>query len=147
MERQQARGVGGPECLKARAREIEAEAAFLRRHEELIDWAVEELGLDRERAEGIYEIAREEDVEPAYVLELVRCGVGVGPKPPQSHAPSLETSAPAWVANAPDPEGAQAEWRLRVTVRRLRSLLEESDSVPAALRAFAAEPDIVAIRY
>ncbi len=142
-ERDSAAGPSGTDCLRARARLIAAEATSLRRHEELLDWAVEELGLARPFAEQIYEIAIEEDVEPAYVFELVRCGVGISEQVAgRSDAPSLQPSPPDWIERSPRPDEARREWRLRTSTRRLRSLLEGESSPADALRAFANAPDI-----
>lgn len=136
-------GPRGTPCLEERARRIAAEAASLRRHEELLDWAVRELGLERSFAERIYEIAGEEDVEAAYVFELVRCGVGIRyDVAADSAAPSLQTSPPDWIAQSPQPDEARREWRLRLGTRRLRALLDSEPTPAAALHAFAIAPDV-----
>ncbi len=144
-ERARDRGV---ECLKGRALRIEAEAAFLRRHEEIVEWAGAELGVERAFAERIYEIAIEEGVEPAFAFELVRCGVGiVEASGGEADAPSLQTTPPAWVSERPDPDEAPREWRLRTSVRRLAALLNDGRAPAEALREFAASPDIDAVAY
>ena len=133
----------GTDCLKRRARQIEAEAAVLRRHDELIEWAVEELGLERRFAETVYEVARQESVDPAIAFELIRCNVGVRDDAAKSGAaPSLQSTPPDWIAAAPPPDEAHREWRLRTSVRRLRSLLETAASPGDALIAFANASDV-----
>lgn len=133
----------GAECLEDRARQIAAEAALLRRHEELLSWAVEELGLERAFAEMVYEIAQEEEVEPAYAFEFVRCRVGIGGEAKGSaDAPSLQSTPPDWLEASPSPDEALREWRLRTSIRRLRTLLREQDTPAEALRAFAVAPDL-----
>ncbi|MGH7481671.1 MAG: hypothetical protein ACRELV_05910 [Longimicrobiales bacterium] len=137
-----------PDCLKRRAREIEAEAGFLRRHEELVDWAVSELEVDPAFAERVYDIAREERIEPAYAFELVRCGAGIRAEVARAGAaPSLDAREPSWIADSPDPESALREWRLRVSLRRLRALMEECETPTDALVRFAEAPDVDAAGY
>ncbi len=132
----------GVKCLEERARLIAEEAVALRRHEELLEWAVDEIGLDRAFAERVYDVAREEGIEPAYVFELVNCGVGVEPGSTADDAPSLQPAPPRWIEQAPPPDEAARERRLRTSARRLKSLMESCAGPAAALRSFAEAPDV-----
>jgi hypothetical protein len=58
-----------------------------RRHEVLMEWAEDEIGLSREYAEQVYALAGEEELEPVYGFLLVRCGVGIRElEPPEPDA-------------------------------------------------------------
>lgn len=131
------------ECLLRRADEIEEMAGRQRRRIELVERAVDEGWTDRELAEEAYDIAREEGLEPAFGLELVRCGVAVC-EPPDSEleATSAVRGHPEWLEPPVEPEEATRERRLRLSFRRLRHLLEERRNPEEALLAFAAEPDV-----
>jgi hypothetical protein len=137
------RDAGAAACLLQRTEEIETMAGRQRRRIELVDRAVGEEWMDRELAEEAYDIAREEGLEPAFGLELVRCGVAVC-EPPDS---DLEATAavrghPEWLEPPVEPEEAVRERRLRTSFRRLRRLLEDRPTPEEALTAYAAEPDV-----
>lgn len=133
----------GIDCLKRHAADIESEAHTLRRHEELLDWATDDIGLERAWAEQAYDIAREEEIEPAIAFELIRCGVGIRAEVmDDSGAPKLDPSSPSWIAGGPTPDQAMREWRLRTSLRRLRTLIREHGAPAPALRAFADAPDV-----
>ncbi|HEX6940595.1 MAG TPA: hypothetical protein VF158_14355 [Longimicrobiales bacterium] len=140
-------GGNGVDCLIRRARVTEDEASRLRRRSELIDRAVEEDGVDPELAAEVYDLAREEGVEPAFAFELLRCGVAVrdmGEEAPE--ATYTERGYPSWVEALP-PEAARRERMLRTSFRRLRSHLERAPSPEAALIDFAREPDVGEVDY
>lgn len=142
------RNVGAASCLLQRVDELETMAGHQRRRIELVERAVDEAGLERELAEEAYDIAREEGLEPAFGLELVRCGIAVV-EPPDTE---LETTAavkghPEWLEPPVPPAEATRERRLRMSFRRLRSLLEESDTPEEALVAFATEPDVAECEF
>jgi hypothetical protein len=130
-------------CLLRRVDELENMAGRQRRRIELVDRAVEEVGLERELAEEAYDISREEGLEPAFGLELVRCGVAVC-EPPDSDlgTTSAVKGHPEWLEPPVPAAEATRERRLRMSFRRLRSLLEERDNAEDALIAFATEPDV-----
>jgi hypothetical protein len=142
------RGTRAAECLLERVDEIEQLAGRQRRRIELVERAVDEEGMERELAEEAYDIAREEGLEPAFGLELVRCGVAVC-EPPDSdlEATSAVRGHPEWLEPpVPAPE-ATRERRLRMSFRRLRNFLEERPSPEEALSAFAAEPDVAECEF
>lgn len=117
------------------------------RREELVARA-EERGIGRPGAEQAYDIASQEGVEPAYGMAVVLEGVSVqlldGPRPDVGAA---EPNEPEWVDEPPSPQQAERERRLRQTFRRLRSKLDEEDSIQAAFAAFAGEPDLEPYDY
>lgn len=121
-----------------------------RRHEELMEWAEEELGLDRGYAEQVYALAEEEELEPIYALLLIRCGVGVRElEPPEQDGDELasQQTPPEWVeTEGVELDDVALERRLRASFRRLRSSLEQSESAAAAVRAFLDEADVGAVR-
>lgn len=135
-------------CLLERARELEALAGHQRRRAELVDRAVRESGLAWTEAEGVYDLAREEGLDPALAFELLHCRVlVVGPTDvratdARAHT-ELEATPPEWVETQPPPEEeARRERRLRGSFRRLRRLIEERGTPEEALVAFAEEPDV-----
>jgi len=137
----------GIECLIRRAHVAEDEAARHRRRAELIERAVKE-GMDRELAAEVYDIAREEGIEPAFAFELVRCGVAVRDMGEPPEATYSLRGFPSWLEAPPEPEEeASRERMLRTSFRRLRHLLETHDSPEEALIAFAREPDVGEVEY
>ncbi len=135
-------------CLLARAHELAALAGHERRRSELVERAVRATGLDWGEAEAVYDLAREEGLDPALAFELLHCHVLVlGPedvRPAESRdGTELEDRPPEWIAAAPPPaEEARRERRLRGSFRRLRRLLEERGTPEEALLAFVEEPDV-----
>ncbi|NIP77972.1 MAG: hypothetical protein GWM90_01715 [Gemmatimonadetes bacterium] len=112
------------------------------RREELVERA-EERGLGRADAEQAYDIAREEGLEPAYGMAVVLEGVSVQPLDGARPAVNaVEPNEPEWVDTPPPRKEAIRERRLRQTFRRLRSKVDEEDSIQAAFAAFAREPDL-----
>jgi hypothetical protein len=121
-----------PEELSSRRTEIMAEA--------------EEAGMSGALAELLYDIARDEGLDPALGFDLVRCGLGVlPPEEGLSNAPSEPTSdkyLPEWMFPPTPTDEVLRERMLRLSFRRLRSFLESEGDVRQALAAFAAEPDV-----
>jgi hypothetical protein len=114
-----------------------------RRREELVELAVEKLGLDRLHAEQIYDIAHETGVDPATAFELIAAGVSVTVHESiGDETPSIDTGNPQWLTETPAREEAEWEGRVRNTVRRVRHLIEEHGTPDAAFRAFVEEPDV-----
>ncbi len=134
---------GGVECLVERAEVVEREVERGRRRQEVVGRAVREGGVDRDLAEQVYDVALQEGVEPAFALELVRCGVAVGGEPEvEPDEDTIQVGAPPWLAAAPSLSEAERERRLRMSLRRLRGLLETHESAEDALIAFVQEPDV-----
>ncbi len=142
------RSAGAAACLLERTAEIEALAARQRRRIELVERAVGEEWMDRELAEEAYDIAREEGLEPAFGLELVRCGVAVC-EPPDSEldATAAVRGHPEWLEPPVPATEATRERRLRMSFRRLRRFLEDRPTPEEALAAFAAEPDVAECEF
>ena len=119
-----------------------------RRREELVELAEEKLSLPREDAEAIYDISREEGLEPALAFELVRSGLAVCLTPETTgDAPVIDTGNPQWLEAAPPAEEADWERRLRATLRRMRGLVEKLNDDDAAFAAFVREPDVGACDF
>jgi hypothetical protein len=99
-----------------------------------------------ELAELLYEIAEEEGLDPGLAFDLVRSGLGVAP--PEggvSNAPEepmVDRYLPEWFFPALAPDDLLRERMLRMSIRRIRSLLERYENVEDAFRAFADEPDV-----
>lgn len=137
-------GAAASRCLREHVRGL-APDVLERRHEALMSWA-ETLGLERGWAEKVTLLAEDVDLEPAYALLLVRCGVGVRelepPAEPDEDA-AAQPTPPAWVeADAAGLDDVALERRLRTTFRRFRSHLGSSGTPAAAADAFLAEPDV-----
>lgn len=116
-----------------------------RRRVEIMEDAAE-LGMPEELAALLYDIALEEGLEPALGFELVRTGLGVAP--PQdglSNAPdqpTVDKYLPSWMFPPEPTERLLRERMLRVSFRRLRTILREEPDPEVALRRFASEPDV-----
>jgi hypothetical protein len=118
----------------------------VQRRQELLEEAVGE-GMSMELAEQLYDVAREEGLDPGLAYELVRCGLGVCPPDDGvSNAPAEPSSdkyAPGWLLQpASAPDDVLRERMLRLSFRRIRSLLEQHEDPEDAVRAFAQEPDV-----
>lgn len=133
------------QCLTRRMAALTGDAVE-RRHEDLMDWAESELGLERGYAENIYALAEEEKLLPVHGLVLVHCGVGVQEleEPEQDADEAAHQAAPPdWVeADRVEFEDVALERRLRATFRRFRTRLEEAGSASAAVTAFLEEADV-----
>jgi hypothetical protein len=116
-----------------------------RRRSELLEDA-EQANMPRDLAELLYDVARDEGLDPGLALELVRCGLGVCPPPDglsnASTVPSTDKYLPAWMFPASPPDHVMRERTLRLSLRRLRSLLEAYHDVDEAFHRFANEPDV-----
>lgn len=115
-----------------------------RRREELIEMAEEHLGMQRVDAERIYEIAREEHLEPALAFELVRSGLAVSGLEVPDAEPIVDVGEPTWVepVDAASAENVERERKLRASFRRLRGLTDRHPAAEKALEEYAAEPDV-----
>lgn len=112
-----------------------------RRREELVELAETRLGLGRSEAEEVYDVARAEGLDPAYAFELVRCGIAVCDFEVPDAEPIVDTGEPDWVDERPS-AAPERERRLRTSFRRLRGLLESSESPEAALDTFVRDPSV-----
>ena len=119
--------------------------ALSRRRLDVIQDALD-VGMGDELAEMLYDVAREEGLDPLLAYELVRSGLGVSPPPDGvANAPSQPTTdkyVPEWLYPAAPTDAVLRERMLRMSFRRVRALLEEHPEPEAALRAFAREPDV-----
>ena len=119
------------------------------RREELTARAVE-AGHSREYADLIYDVALEEHVDPAVALELVLAGVGVrelGGTAPEHWEETQVEAPPQWIGQPPSQEQALREKHMRLTFRRLRSMVEEHGALGPALHAFMRAPDVGDVEY
>jgi hypothetical protein len=117
------------------------------RREPLLERA-ESHGLARSRAELVYDVAVQERVPPALALALVAAGLSVQPlRRERSPALSAKPGEPDWVDRPPEPKEAEREWRLRQTLRRLRSLLPASATPRETFTALGKEPDLEPYDY
>jgi len=103
-------------------------------------------GMSPDLAEMMYDVAREEGVDPSLAYELVRSGMGVAPPreglESAAHHPASDKYYPTWLLPATQTDDVLRERMLRVSFRRLRSLLEEHADPAEAFRAYAREPDV-----
>ena len=119
------------------------------RREELTAQAIE-AGHSREYADRIYDLALEEHVDPAVAFDVVLAGLGVrelAENPLDNWEETQVEAPPAWIEESPGPVEAARERHLRLTFRRLRSLLDEHDSQEEALRVFKHQTDVGAVEY
>lgn len=136
---------GSSECLVRPKPDTAAEADRERRRSEILEDA-EQVGMPMDLAEKLYVISGEEGLDPELAFELVRSGLGVcPPEEGISNAPSEPTAEkylPEWMFPPIATDDLLRERTLRVSFRRLRSLLERHPEVDDAFRAFAREPDV-----
>jgi hypothetical protein len=141
---------GSSDCLLARAEDGAEEQELVGRRIEILREA-EQSGMSTELAEMLYDVAREEGLDPALGYELVRCGLGVVPPGDGvSNAPSQPTTdkyLPEWLDPPMPPDALLRERMLRLSFRRLLALLERHEDVDEAFRAFAREPDVGYLGY
>ncbi len=99
-----------------------------------------------ELAEMLYDIAREEGLDPAIGFELVRTGLGVAPPSDgldsRAEQPTTDKYLPTWMFPATPPDRLLRERMLRTSFRRLRAMLEQEEDIDEAFRMFAREPDV-----
>lgn len=140
---------GSADLLLERVEEGE-ERERAQRRIEVLDAAAED-GMPHELAELLYDAARESGVDPWLAYELVRSGLGVlPPAEGVSNAPSqpeTDKYVPEWLAPAIPTDALLRERMLRLSLLRLRALLERHESAEEALRAFAREPDVGYLGY
>jgi hypothetical protein len=142
-------GHGDPERMIHAMREVTEAPEAHRRRAELIERAVRDNSMDRDLAEYIYDVAHDENVEPAFAFELVFAGLAVCES--EAAAPDAEETlvagAPEWVETPPLPAAdARRERRLRASFRRFRHLLESTDPITAA-SAYIEYPDVERCGY
>lgn len=141
---------GSADCLLTRE-DAEPEGSELpQRREEILEEAAAE-GMPEALAGELYDVAREEGLDPGLAFELVRSGIGViPPAGGVSNAPeqpSTDRYVPEWLGDALPPDELIRERTLRLSFRRLRSQLAEHEEVMDAFRAFVHEPDVGPVGY
>jgi len=103
-------------------------------------------GMSPELAEMMYDVAAEEGLDPALAYELVRSGLGVAPPAGgvanAADQPASDKYYPTWLLPASPTDDILRERMLRVSFRRLRSLLEVHADPSEAFRLYAREPDV-----
>jgi hypothetical protein len=144
-------GVGDGEGLLESAEHGLNAEEISRRRMDVIQECVA-VGMSDELAEMLYDVARDEGLDPALAYELVRAGLGVLPPRDGVHnAPDFATTdkyRPEWLEPPVDPDTVLRERTLRLSFRRLRALLEQhTDDAAQAFRAFAREPDVGPVGY
>lgn len=110
----------------------------------------EEAGHSREYADRIYDVAIEEHLDPALAFQVVLDRLGVrelAESPVDNLAETQVEAPPDWIAQPPSPDEATRERHLRLTFRRLRSLIETHGSAEEALREFKHLPDVGVVEY
>ncbi len=141
---------GSAECLLTEGREEWEEDELPHRREEILEEAAAE-GMPEALAEELYDLAREEGLDPGLAYELVRSGIGVVPphggvsNAPEQ--PSTDRYVPEWLGDPLPPDELLRERTLRLSFRRLRSMLAEHEEVMDAFRAFVREPDVGLVGY
>jgi hypothetical protein len=138
---------GSADCLLSASDDgaLEDEAERLRRRMDVVEEA-HEAGMSPELAEMVYDVAREEGLDPVLAYELVRSGLGVAPPPDgvvnADDQPATDKYYPSWLLPATSPDDVLRERMLRMSFRRLRGKLEEHERPDEAFRAYAREPDV-----
>ena len=141
---------GSADCLLVRAEADLSSDEVSRRRMDVVAEAVE-AGMSDELAEMLYDVAREEGLDPALAYELVRSGLGVSPPPEgvanASEQPASDKYAPTWLLPPVPTDAVLRERMLRMSFRRLKRLLEEHAEPEEAIRSFAREPDVGQFGY
>lgn len=109
-----------------------------------------EAGHSREYADRIYDVALEEHLDPAIAFDVVLARLGVrelAEAHPDNWAETQVGAPTAWIEPATPPAEADLERQLRLTFRRLRSLVDQHGSTDTALAAFKREPDVGTVEY
>lgn len=121
-----------------------------RRRSEILEDG-EEAGMPRDLIELLYDVAREEGLDPALGLELVKSGLGVLPPAEglsnRSEEPASDPYLPPWMFPASPPDHLLRERTLHMSFRRVRSLLEQHHDIDEAFRLFTHEPDVGIVGY
>lgn len=111
----------------------------------------ESAGMARELVELLYEVAREEGLDPGLALELVKSGLGVIPPADgisnASDTPATDPYLPPWMFPAVPTDHLLRERALHTSFRRVRALLEAHHDIDEAFRQFAREPDVGNVGY
>jgi hypothetical protein len=136
---------GSLELLAERAEAGLPEGELVRRRSELLEDAERE-GMPCELAELLWDIAREEGVDPAVGYELVRSGLGVCPPADglrnTTSDPMVDRYLPTWIFPPEPTDKLLRERTLRMSFRRFRALLQQHEDVDVAFRRFGEEPDV-----
>jgi hypothetical protein len=136
---------GSTECFIEPAETVPESPERARRRSELMDEA-HEIGMPRDLAEMLYDVAQEEGLDPGLAFELVRTGLGVCPPADgistESIAPATDKYLPPWMFPASPPDHMMRERALHLSFRLLRSLLEDSLDVDDAFHSFAHQPGV-----
>lgn len=136
---------GSVDCLVARVEENADRHEMERRRSDILDDA-EAAGMPAALAEKLYDIAREEGLDPGLGYELVLTGLGVSPPEDgvsnAGSAPAVDKYLPTWMFPAEPPDDLLRERMLRFSFRRLRSFLEQYADPDEAFERFANEPDV-----
>lgn len=132
------------------ADELVSKAEHERRRCEIMDDAAQ-IGMSADLAEMLYDVSREEGLDPDFALELVRSGLGVAP-PVEGvtnavQTPTTDKYMPEWLGAPVGADELLRERTMRMSFRRLRGLLEQHQDPADALRAFALEPDVEHVGY
>lgn len=116
-----------------------------RRRSEIIEDG-EAAGMPGDLVELLYDVAREEGLDPGLALELVKSGLGVMPPPDglsnETDLPASDPYLPTWMFPASPPDRLLRERTLRMSFRRVRAILEQHHDIDEAFRLFANEPDV-----
>ncbi len=141
---------GSTDLLLPPADTAEGEGERVRRRLDVLEEAQAE-GMPAELAAMLYDVAREEGLDPALALELVRSGLGVLPPDEglanASEQPTVDRYSPLWLTPPIPTDYLLRERMLRLSFRRVRGLLEQHHEAEEALRAFAREPDVGVFGY
>jgi hypothetical protein len=136
---------GSADCLLA-SEDAELDAAALARRRMDVVAEAQAEGMSPELAEMMYDVAREEGLDPALAHELVRSGLGVAPPPGgvtnAAEQPASDKYYPTWLLPASATDDILRERMLRLSFRRLRGKLEAFNDPAEAFRAYAREPDV-----
>jgi hypothetical protein len=135
-------------CLRERGQLLEQLPALEHRRSHLLEKSAQRSGVSHHLLDRAYDLACEEGLDPALALELVGCGVAVielAPTEPLAEAHSLN---PEFVAQVTEPlPDILRERRMRLTFRRMRSALEQTETLEEAIQRFGSEPDVGEFDY
>ena len=128
------------------AREIASASGAERRRHELMERY--EVRMPRVLASEAYDLAVEEEVDPALALEVVARGLGVQElEPPDVPEETLDVIPVDVAVGEEPPVQAARERRLRTTFRRLRSLRDRYEDPEQLAVAFLEAPDVGPTEY
>lgn len=136
---------GSADALLARVEKGIASDELEHRRDTLIHEA-EHVGMPRDLAELLYDVAREEGLDPALGFELVRSGLGVCPPlegiTNEASEPTTDKYLPPWMFPPAPTDLLLRERTLHLSFRRLRALLEEHHDIDEAFKRFASDPEV-----